>query len=91
MWFVAFIAIGALAAWLARAFMRGSGFGLLGDSIVGAIGACISAYVFRAAGAEIGGGPTGSLVVAFAGAILLLFVVRLFIGHKPSRFRRSNS
>jgi uncharacterized membrane protein YeaQ/YmgE (transglycosylase-associated protein family) len=90
-WLVAFIAIGALAAWLARAFMRGSGFGLLGDVIVGAIGACIGAYVFRATGAEIGGGPAGSLIVAFAGALLLLFVVRLFIGRRPGRFRRSHS
>ena len=91
MWFVAYIVIGALAAWLARVFMRGSGFGLPGDVIVGVIGACIGAYVFRAAGAEIGGGPAGSLIVAFAGAILLLFVIRLVIGRRPSRFRRSNS
>lgn len=90
-WFVAFVAIGAFAAWLARAFMRGSGFGLLGDGIVGVIGACIGAYLFRAAGAEIGGGPAGSLIVAFAGAILLLFVIRLIIGRRPSRFRRSHS
>jgi uncharacterized membrane protein YeaQ/YmgE (transglycosylase-associated protein family) len=91
MWLVVLLVIGALAAWLARVFMRGSGFGLLGDVIVGAIGAFMGAYIFRSAGAEIGGGPAGSLIVAFAGALLLLFVVRLFIGRRPGRFRRSHS
>ena len=81
MWGVAFIVIGALAAWLAGQFMKGSGFGLIGDAIAGAIGAGIGAYVFAAAGAEIGGGPTGSLIVALAGALALLFIVRLFRGH----------
>lgn len=81
MWVVAFVVIGALAAWLAGQFMKGSGFGLIGDAIAGGIGACVGAYVFGAEGAEIGGGPTGSLIVALAGALLLLFVVRLFRGH----------
>jgi len=90
MWLVALLVIGALAAWLARVFMRGSGFGLLGDVIVGAIGAFMGAYIFRSAGAEIGG-AAGSLIVALGGALLLLFVVRLFIGHGPTRFRRSSS
>jgi uncharacterized membrane protein YeaQ/YmgE (transglycosylase-associated protein family) len=91
MWLVALLVIGALAAWLARVFMRGSGFGLLGDVIVGAIGACFGAYVFRATGAEIGGGPAGSLIVALGGALLLLFVIRLFIGNRPTRFKGSHS
>ena len=89
MWFVAFIAIGALASWLAGQFMRGSGFGLLGDAIIGAIGACIGTYVFRAAGAEFGGGVAGSLIVALAGALLLLFIIRLCIRYKPARAGRS--
>ena len=82
MWVVAFIVIGAFAAWLARLFMRGRGFGLAGDVIVGVIVAFTGAYVFRATGAEIGGGPAGSLIVAFAGAVLLLFVIRLFLGRR---------
>jgi uncharacterized membrane protein YeaQ/YmgE (transglycosylase-associated protein family) len=85
MWVVSFIVIGALAAWLASVFMRGSGFGLVGDVIAGVIGAFIGAYVFRATGAEIGGGPAGSLIVAFAGAILLLFVIHLFAGRGSGR------
>ena len=82
---IAWIVLGLIAGWLAGVFMRGNGFGLVGDVIVGVIGAFIGAYVFRATGAELGVGPAGSLVVAFAGAILLLFVIRLFLGRRSGR------
>jgi uncharacterized membrane protein YeaQ/YmgE (transglycosylase-associated protein family) len=84
MGFVWFILVGAVAGWLAGQFMRGNGFGLLGDIIVGVLGAFIGGYVFRAAGAELGG-LLGSLIVAFGGALLLLFVVRLFTGRRGGR------
>jgi uncharacterized membrane protein YeaQ/YmgE (transglycosylase-associated protein family) len=80
-----FVVIGALAGWLAGRFMRGNGFGLIGDIVVGVIGAFVGAYVFRATGAELGGGLIGSLIVAFFGAVLLLFVVRLFTGRRAGR------
>jgi uncharacterized membrane protein YeaQ/YmgE (transglycosylase-associated protein family) len=79
------IIIGAIAGWLAGQFMRGNGFGLLGDIVVGIIGAFIGGYLFRAVGVEIGHGLIGSLIVAFVGAVLLLFVVRLFTGHRSGR------
>ena len=82
---VAFIVIGVIASWLAGQFMKGSGFGLVGDAIVGVMGAFIGAYVFHAAGAEFGGGTTGSLIVAFASAVLLLFAIRLFLGRRSGR------
>ncbi|HEX2060915.1 MAG TPA: GlsB/YeaQ/YmgE family stress response membrane protein [Thermoanaerobaculia bacterium] len=65
--------------------MRGNGFGLIGDIVVGILGAFVGGYVFRAAGVELGGGLIGSLIVAFAGAVLLLFVVRLFTGRRAGR------
>jgi uncharacterized membrane protein YeaQ/YmgE (transglycosylase-associated protein family) len=80
-----FIIIGAVAGWLAGQFMRGNGFGLLGDIIVGVIGSFIGGYVFRSIGAEIGHGLVGTLIVAFVGAVLLLFVVRLFTGRRAGR------
>jgi uncharacterized membrane protein YeaQ/YmgE (transglycosylase-associated protein family) len=82
---LSFIVIGAIAGWLAGQFMRGHGFGLIGDIVVGIIGAVIGAYLFRATGAELGGGPAGSLIVAFAGALVLLFVVRFFTGRRSGR------
>ena len=85
-WFLSFVAIGTIAGWLAGRVMRGNGFGLAGDIIVGVTGAFAGAYGFRSTGAELGvGQQAGSLIVGFAGAILLLFVVRLFTGRRSGR------
>jgi uncharacterized membrane protein YeaQ/YmgE (transglycosylase-associated protein family) len=72
-----FLIIGAIAGWLAGQFMKGSGFGLLGDIIVGVIGAFLGGWLFRQFGVSLGGGLIGSLIVAFIGAVILLFLVRL--------------
>ena len=80
-----FVIIGAIAGWLAGQFMRGNGFGLLGDIIVGVIGAFVGSWLFGATGVAIGGGLVGTLIVAFIGAVVLLFVVRLFTGRRAGR------
>ena len=80
-----FVIIGAIAGWLAGQFMRGHGFGLLGDIVVGVIGAFIGRYVSQAAGLGMGSGLVGTLIVAFFGAIILLFVVRLIAGRRSGR------
>jgi uncharacterized membrane protein YeaQ/YmgE (transglycosylase-associated protein family) len=80
-----FIIIGAIAGWLADQFMGGNGLGLLGDIVVGVIGAFIGGYLFRSFGVQIGHGLIGSLIVAFVGAVLLLFIVRLFTGRRSGR------
>lgn len=80
-----FIVVGAVAGWLAGQFMRGHGFGLVGDVIVGIIGSFIGGYVMPVAGTRLGGGIFGTLFVAFLGAVLLLFVVRLFTGRRGGR------
>lgn len=72
-----FLIIGAIAGWLAGQFMKGSGFGLLGDIVVGVIGALLGGWLFGQLGLWPGGGLIGSLIVAFVGAIILLFIVRL--------------
>ena len=79
-----FLIIGALAGWLAGQFMRGNGFGLLGDIVVGVIGAFIGAYLWPT-GIPLGGGLAGRLIVAFIGAVLLLFIIRLFSGRRSGR------
>jgi uncharacterized membrane protein YeaQ/YmgE (transglycosylase-associated protein family) len=79
-----FVVIGAIAGWLAGQFMRGHGFGLLGDIIVGVIGAFLGGYLWPS-GLAIAGGLVGRLIVAFIGAVLLLFVVRLFSGRRAGR------
>jgi len=80
-----FVIIGAIAGWLAGQFMKGHGFGLLGDIIVGVIGAFIGRYIAGAIGLGLGHSLIGTLIVAFFGAVILLFVVRLFTGSRSGR------
>ena len=75
--FVWFILIGLAAGWLAGQMMKGGGFGVLGDIVVGVIGALLGGFLFRTFGVSAGGGLLGSLIVATIGAIVLLFVLRL--------------
>jgi len=73
-----FIVIGIVAGWLAGQIMKGGGFGLLGDLVVGVIGALLGGLLFREAGVWPGGGILGSILVATIGAVILLFLLRLF-------------
>jgi uncharacterized membrane protein YeaQ/YmgE (transglycosylase-associated protein family) len=70
------ILIGILAGWLAGKIWRGHGFGLLGDLVVGVIGSLVGGFVFGLLGLHAYG-LIGSIVVATAGAIMLLYVIRL--------------
>jgi len=78
MQFVWFVLIGLVAGWLAGQLMKGGGFGVVGDIVVGVVGALIGGWLFSALGASGGGGLIGSLVVATIGAVILIFVLRLF-------------
>jgi uncharacterized membrane protein YeaQ/YmgE (transglycosylase-associated protein family) len=73
---VVYLAIGAVAGWLAGIIMKGGGFGLLGNIVVGIIGAAIGGFVFGLLGVSAGG-LIGSIVTATAGAGILLFLVGL--------------
>jgi uncharacterized membrane protein YeaQ/YmgE (transglycosylase-associated protein family) len=72
-----FILIGLAAGWLAGQFMRGGGFGLLGDLLLGVAGAVVGGYMFHQLGLSAGGGLIGALIVATIGAVVVLFVVRM--------------
>ena len=71
-----FLAIGAFAGWLAGLLMRGGGFGLLGNSVVGIVGAVIGGYAFGLLGIAAGG-LIGAIVTATVGAVILLLIVGL--------------
>ncbi len=72
-----FLLIGAAAGWIAGNMMKGGGFGLIGNIIVGVIGGFIGGWLFKEMGVG-GGGLIWQLVAAVVGAIILLFVVGLF-------------
>jgi uncharacterized membrane protein YeaQ/YmgE (transglycosylase-associated protein family) len=73
---IIFLAIGAIAGWLAGLLMKGGGFGLLGNIVVGIIGAAVGGVMFGFLGITAGG-MIGSIITATAGAALLLFIVGL--------------
>ena len=72
------ILIGMIAGWLAGQFMTGKGYGVIGDIIIGVIGALIGGILFEKAGVFAGSSLVGSLIVATTGAIVFLYGVRLF-------------
>jgi uncharacterized membrane protein YeaQ/YmgE (transglycosylase-associated protein family) len=72
-----FIVIGLAAGWLAGQVMGGGGFGVIGDIVVGVIGALLGGLLFRTLGLSAGGGLLGALIVATIGAVVLLFLLRL--------------
>jgi uncharacterized membrane protein YeaQ/YmgE (transglycosylase-associated protein family) len=82
-WFV-WIIVGLVAGFLASRFVRGGGYGLIGDVIVGLIGAVIGGFLI---GFFVQGpvGLFGTIVVAFIGAVILLFIVRQVTGGRRSR------
>ena len=73
---IIFLALGAVAGWLAGVVMKGGGFGLGGDIVVGIIGAVIGGWLFGVLGIDVGG-LVGAIITAFVGACVLLFIVRL--------------
>ena len=75
--FIWFIVIGLVAGWLAGQFMKGGGFGVIGDIIVGVLGALVGGFLFNLLGLSAGGGLLGSLIVATIGAVLLIVILRL--------------
>jgi len=76
MYIVWFILIGLVAGWLAGVIMKGGGFGVVGNIVVGVVGALIGGFLFRLLGLAAGG-LIGSLVVATVGAVILLYLVRV--------------
>jgi uncharacterized membrane protein YeaQ/YmgE (transglycosylase-associated protein family) len=70
--------IGAVAGWLAGLIVKGVGFGLLGNIVVGIVGAFIANWLLPKLGILIGGGLIASIINATIGAVILLLIVGLF-------------
>jgi len=75
--FVWFIIVGLVAGWLAGVIMKGGGFGVIGDIVVGIVGALSGGWLFSTMGVSTGGGLLGAIIVALIGAIILIFLLRL--------------
>ena len=77
MGFIAWIIVGAIAGWLAGLLVKGGGFGLLGDIVVGILGAFVGGWVIGMLHIHIGFGFIDSILTATLGAVILLVLVRL--------------
>jgi uncharacterized membrane protein YeaQ/YmgE (transglycosylase-associated protein family) len=83
---IAWIIIGIVAGWLTGKIMKGSGFGVFMDMVIGLIGALIGGFI----SSHIGMGGVGdhglimSIVIAVIGAVILTFLVRLVSGNRSA-------
>jgi uncharacterized membrane protein YeaQ/YmgE (transglycosylase-associated protein family) len=69
--------IGAVSGWLAGLIVRGFGFGLLGNIVVGVIGSFIGGWLFSILGIWPAGGLLGTIVASVVGAVVLLLLLRV--------------
>ena len=77
MHFILFILIGLIAGALAGRVVSGHGYGIVGDVMVGIVGAFLGGWLFAVAFGVVGGSFIASLLTAFVGAVILLWVIRL--------------
>ena len=74
--------VGLVAGWLAGKIVRGTGFGIIGDILVGIAGALIARLLFPKLGIRLGTGLVSEIIYSAIGAIILLLIVRLVRGGK---------
>ena len=82
---LSWIVVGLLAGWLAGLVVKGGGFGLIGNLVVGVIGGLLGGFIasyFFNVGDPMSGINLPSIVIAFLGAVLLLFLLRLVGGRR---------
>ena len=87
---LSWIVVGLIAGWLAGIVMRGGGYGLIGDIIVGIAGGLLGGWLATSVfhiSADVNGINLESILVAFAGAVVLLFGLRLLSGRNRSVLR----
>ena len=70
--------IGAIAGWLAGKIMKGGGFGLLINIILGIVGGAVGNWLFRVLDVSIGSGAISDIITGVIGAVALLFIAGLF-------------
>ena len=72
--------VGLVAGWLAGKIVRGTGFGIIGDILVGIAGALVASFLFPKLGIHLGTVLVSEIIYSAIGAILLLLIVRLLRG-----------
>ena len=71
------IVVGGVAGWLASTIVKGGGLGIVGNVVLGIIGAIVAGFLFPSLGISLGGGIIGAIIAAAVGAVIVLFIVGL--------------
>lgn len=79
--------VGVVAGWLAGQIVQGTGFGLIGDLIIGVAGAFIGGWLLPQLGIHLGSGTISAIIDATIGALILLLIMRLIRGGNGWRAR----
>jgi uncharacterized membrane protein YeaQ/YmgE (transglycosylase-associated protein family) len=74
---IIWLIVGGIAGWLAGMVVKGGGFGLIGDIVVGIVGGVIAGWLLPQLGIVIGGSILGAIIDSFIGAVILLVIIRL--------------
>ena len=74
------VVVGVIAGWLADQIVRGTGFGIAGDLLIGIAGAFIGSWLLPQLGLQFGTGMISAIINATIGAVLLLLIIRLVHG-----------
>jgi uncharacterized membrane protein YeaQ/YmgE (transglycosylase-associated protein family) len=83
---VIILLVGLVAGWLAGQIVQGTGFGIIGDIVIGVLGAFIGSWLFPQLGIHLGAGILSAIINATIGASLLLLIIRLVRGGGGSRW-----
>jgi uncharacterized membrane protein YeaQ/YmgE (transglycosylase-associated protein family) len=76
--FAMWVLVGLVAGWLAGIVMKGGGYGLIGDLVLGLVGSIVGSWLFWALGVSPGAGLFAAVVVAFIGAVIVIGAQRQF-------------
>jgi uncharacterized membrane protein YeaQ/YmgE (transglycosylase-associated protein family) len=71
------IIVGLIAGWLAGQVMKGGGYGVIMDIVLGLLGGILGGWVFGSLGIGAGAGMIGSIIVSFVGAVILVAITRM--------------
>jgi uncharacterized membrane protein YeaQ/YmgE (transglycosylase-associated protein family) len=80
---LAWIVLGLIAGWLAGVLVKGSGYGVIGDIILGILGALVGGWITSSLmGVDVNGFNLQSLLIAVLGAVVVIFIARLVSGSR---------
>ena len=89
---IAWVLLGLIAGWLAGQFMRGGGYGIVGDIVLGIIGALAGGFLSgMLLGVDVTGFNVPSVIIAFVGAVIVIVIARMLTGHRATVCSRSLS